>query len=285
MLRTGLALLSMCVPALGIACDSSSRARCKEVFTALISYRTEAIETAFGDIGGVLPKGMKIEFMSSRDPQYANFAGMVIYDRPHHTLIFPRAVLGAKTPYPLRWAAYYWPFYQHEQYRQEYPVIETVDNALWAAFLQEAARTRNLSWPHQDCASVDMSKRLPCEMVVAGIGEFVKARRGPLFNANRLDMIWPEDFAKFLRRVWQRADSEYTDVQRYGGILLVEPLINEFGVPRTLVYLARTPFRIEDNNVHLSALRYQERAREFLSSDMDQKPIRNAAAPPVAAPR
>jgi len=98
-------------------------------------------------------------------------------------------------------------------------------------------------------------------------------------------MIWPEDFAGFLRRVWQREDPEYIDVQRYGGILLVEPLINEFGVPRALTYLARTPFRIEDNNVHSSALRYQERAREFLSRDMDQKSIRNAAAPPVAAPR
>lgn len=285
MLRIGLVLLSMCVPALGIACDSSSRARCKEAFVTLISYRTEAIETAFGDIDGILPKSVKVEFVSARDPQYADFAGMVIYDRPHRTLLFPRSVLAAKIPNPLSWAAYYWPFYQHDQYRQAFPVIETVDNALWTAFLQEAARARNLSWPPQDCASVDMSKRLPCEMMVAGAGEFIKTRRGPLFNANRLDMIWPEDFAGFLRRVWQRQDPEYIDVQRYGGILLVEPLINEFGVPRTLAYLAQTPFRVEDNNVRLSALRYQQYAREFLSRGVDQKPIRNAAAPPGTAPR
>lgn len=275
MLRVWLTLLSMCFPILGNTCDSTSRARCKEEFAALISYRTEAIENAFGDVYGILPKDMQIKFVSSRDPQYADIAGLVIYDRPQQTLIFPRSILGAKTPNPLRWASYYWPFYQNEQYRQAFPVIETVDNALWTAFLQEAAQAHNLSWPHQDCASVDVSKRLPCEMLVAGIAEFVKARRGPIFNSNRLDMIWPEDFSDFRRRVWRREDPEYLDVQRYGGILLIEPLVSEFGVPRTFAYLAQTPFQIEGNNIRLSALHYQERAREFLG----QKLSRNVAAP------
>jgi hypothetical protein len=51
------------------------------------------------------------------------------------------------------------------------------------------------------------------------------------------DRIWPKDFAAFCKRVW-RTDAEYRDVQRYGGILLIGPLIGEFGVRRTLAYLA-----------------------------------------------
>ena len=41
-------------------------------------------------------------------------------------------------------------------------------------------------------------------------------------------------------------------------------VIEEFGVPRTLAYLAQTPFRIEENNLRVSAQRYQDRAREAL---------------------
>ena len=36
------------------------------------------------------------------------FGGREGYDLKRRTLIFPRRVLGAKTPNPLRWAAYYW---------------------------------------------------------------------------------------------------------------------------------------------------------------------------------
>jgi hypothetical protein len=53
-------------------------------------------------------------------------------------------------------------------------------------------------------------------------------------------------------------------VQRYGGILLIGPLIDQFGVPRALAYIAQTPFLIEDNNLRLSAQRYQEKARQTL---------------------
>jgi hypothetical protein len=35
-------------------------------------------------------------------------------------------------------------------------------------------------------------------------------------------------------------------------------------VPRALAYIAQTPFQIEDNNLRLSAQRYQERARKQL---------------------
>src|SRR5262249_52888437 len=157
-------------------------------------------------------------------------------------LIFPRVLLGSKTPNPLRWATYYWPYYQNEQYRQTYPVIEAVDNVLWSAYLQEAAKAHGLQWPHKDCESIDVTKRLPCEMVVKGIAEYVKARNMPIFNSNRIDMIWPEDFSGFRKRVWRKEDPEYLDVQRYGGILLIRPLITEFGVPRALAYIAQTPF-------------------------------------------
>jgi hypothetical protein len=53
-------------------------------------------------------------------------------------------------------------------------------------------------------------------------------------------------------------------VQRYGGILLIGPLIDQFGVPKALAYIAQTPFHVEDNNMRLSAQRYQERARKVL---------------------
>ncbi len=53
-------------------------------------------------------------------------------------------------------------------------------------------------------------------------------------------------------------------MQRYGGLLLVRPLIGEFGVPRALAYLVQTPFRIVDNNLRVSAQRYQDRARDAL---------------------
>ena len=57
-------------------------------------------------------------------------------------------------------------------------------------------------------------------------------------------------------------------MQRYGGIMLIKPLIEEFGVPRTLAYIAQTPFRVEDNNLREAAVHYQERARESLSFAM-----------------
>ena len=108
------------------------------------------------------------------------------------------------------------------------------------------------------------SRRLPCEMLMNGVTEHVTSLRSPLFNSNRIDLIWPEDFSTFRRKVW-RTDEEYHDVQHYGGILLLKPLVAEFGVPRAFAYVAQTPFRIEGNNLRLSALRYQDRAREILT--------------------
>ena len=69
-------------------------------------------------------------------------------------------------------------------------------------------------------------------------------------------------------------------MQRYGGLLLVRPLIGEFGVPRTLAYLAQTPFRIEDNNVRASAQRYQDRARDALRIESADRVARAPADSP-----
>lgn len=275
MVRLWIAWVSALCPLLGMACESTDRHKCQEQIVALVSYRTEAIESAFGDLSGALPEQLQVKFVKAKDPEYALLAGGVAYDRERRILLFPRTVLGAKIPNPLRWAIYYWPFYQVEQYRQAFPVVEAVDNVLWSAYLQESAKIRGLTWPHQDCSSVDVSKRLPCEMVMAGIAEYVKARRNPIFNENRLDRIWPEDFSDFRQRVWRYNDPEYLDVQRYGGILLLRPLINEFGVPRALAYIAQTPFHIEENNLRISALRYQDRARDALR-------LRTADAEPFA---
>jgi hypothetical protein len=268
-MRRLIALAGILFPLLGLACEGTDRRECKKQFRSLVSYRAEAIDNAFGNLFGALPAEIQIKFITAKDPEYVLYGGHEAYDLKRRTLIFPRRVLGAKTPNPLRWSAYYWPFYQNEQYRLQFPIVEVIDNVLWNAFLQEAASARGLQWPHKDCAAVDVGRRLPCEMLVKGIAENVKAMRSPLFNANRVDQIWPDDFGVFRKRVW-RTDQEYQDVQRYGGIMLIKPLIDEFGVPRTLAYLAQTPFRVEDNNLRVAALHYQEEAREALNLDRTQ---------------
>jgi hypothetical protein len=263
MWRWWIALAGTLVPLIGTACESGDRARCKQQLGTLVSYRTEAISGAFGDVSGAMPDDIQIKFVGTKDPEYALYSGRVAYDQQRGALIIPRRFLAAKTPNPLRAAVYYWPFYQNREYRETFPVIEALDNALWGAYLQEAAHSRGLTWPHRECTSVDVGERLPCEMLVEGIAEHLTEMRGPIFNSNRLDRIWPEDFAEFRKRVW-RTDQEYLEVQRYGGILLVRPLVDEFGVPRALAYIAQTPFRIENENLRASAMHYQEVARNSL---------------------
>lgn len=260
-----MAFAGLVLPMFALACESTDRQECKRQFRQLVSYRAEAIDNAFGNLSELLPAHVEIKFVTSKEPEYARYEGRAAYDPENRALIFPRRVLGAKLPNPLKWAAYYWPLYENEQYRTEFAVIETVDNVLWSAFMQEAARARGLSWPHKECGAVDVGRRLPCEMLISGIVEYVKALRAPLFNVNRIDRIWPEDFADFRKRFW-RTDQEYIDVQRYGGIMLIHPLIDEFGVPRTLKYIAQTPFRVDGENLRLAAERYQEQAREVLRS-------------------
>ena len=262
-------------PLVGLACEGADVRHCQEQFVALVSSRAEAIEAAFGDLSGAMPPQIRVRFVKSADPDYARFDGNIAYDKQRQLLIFPRRVLSAKLPNPLRFAFYYWPFYQEVRYRQAFPVIEAVDDVLWSAYLQEAAKAQGLSWPDQNCKSLDVGKRLPCEMTVKGIEEHIKSRSSRIFNSNRVDRIWPENFADFRRHVWHLDDPQYLDVQLYGGILLVRPLINEFGAARAFAYVAQNPFQMEKDDLHASALHYQERAREVLS-------LRQAIAGPVA---
>ena len=114
-------LAGILFPLLGLACEGTDRRECKKQFRELVSYRAQAIDTAFGDLFGALPAEIHIKFVTAKDPEYLLFGGREGYDLKRRTLIFPRRVLGAKTPNPLRWAAYYWPFYQNEQYRAAIP--------------------------------------------------------------------------------------------------------------------------------------------------------------------
>ena len=286
-----IALTMTLLPLTGMACESSGRRLCEKNFAALVSYRTEAIDYAFGNVFGAMPAQINIKFVKSDDPEYDSLNGGIVYDRDRQTLLFPRRVLMSKMPNPLRWAAYYWPVYENEHQREEFSVIELVDNALWSAFLQEAAKAHGLSWPHKECASVEVGKRLPCEMLAGGIAQHLKEKRQRIFNSNRIDRVWPEDFASFQKRVW-RDDLEYTEVMRYGGMLLIRPLFTEFGVPRTLTYIAQTPFRVEDGNLRASAIKYQEQARnalamlpatpvsvEAVDRSIDQSIVRTAVVP------
>lgn len=238
---------------------------CGKRFTELVSYRTAAIDYAFGNISTGFPARIEIKFVGSDDPDYPSLGGMPAYDPVQHRLLLPRRMLYFKTPNPLRWASYYWPYYQSATMQKDFPVIEAIDNALWSAYLQESARARGLTWPHKDCDSVEVGTRLPCEMLRNGIVEHVKEDHLRIFNANRMDRIWPNDFFAFQKRVW-RDDLEYAEVLHYGGIALVRPLVGEFGVSRVLAYIAQTPFRVEEGNMHAAAIRYQQHAREALTA-------------------
>jgi len=107
MMRVWIALVAVLLPALSLACESSDRRECKKQFKELISFRAQAMDAAFGDLLGMLPAELQVKFVTTKDPEYLLFGGREGYDQKHRTLVFPRRVLGAKTPNPLRWAAYY----------------------------------------------------------------------------------------------------------------------------------------------------------------------------------
>jgi hypothetical protein len=275
MLRAKLWIASVValLPVMGWACEAQDRQLCEHRLTELITHRTAAIDYAFGNVSAGLPMQIDVKFFRADDPDYSGLDGMVAYDPAQHQLLLPRRMVFSKFPNPLRWASYYWPYYQSAVMQKEFPVIEAIDNALWSAYLQESAQASGLTWPHKDCDSVEVGTRLPCDMLRTGLVEHLKEDHLRLFNANRLDRIWPNDFLAFQKRVW-RDDLEYAEVQRYGGIALVRPLVGEFGVPRVLAYIAKTPFRVDDGNMHASAIRYQQQARQALAA----KPAATAEA-------
>jgi hypothetical protein len=247
------------------ACERDISRACQRAVATLIAYRAEAIAGAFGNFDNGGTAALQIRFASREDSERLRLARGISYDADNRTFWISRTVVDMALPNPLRSALYYWPFYQHENLRREFPIVEAVDNALWAAFLRDSAATQGLAWPHLACSSTVIQERLPCDMLRTGIARFVKVLRDPIINENRLDLIWPEDFAAFGRKVAGYGDREYLEVQRLGGLLLVRPLIREFGVLPTFAYVARNPFLVEDDNMRTSALRYQERAREALS--------------------
>ena len=245
-----------------MACGVDDRKLCNERWRQLISYRAAAIEYAFDD-PFALPDRIDIEFFSADDPHYGQLRGRVAYDSRRHVLLVSRSLRTSEFPQPLSSAQAYWPFYVNGSYHDTFKIIGAIDNALWTAYLQEAAEVQGLSWPHAACTSIDVGRRLPCEMVLAGIVEHLTTRRLPIFNENRLDTIWPEDFARFRSKVWL-GDSEYEYVKRYGGIMLMRPLIAQFGVVPVMAYAAQTPFDVREPSMRLAALRYQQQAREAL---------------------
>lgn len=229
----------------------------------LVCMRAAAIEAAFGGLFDGADVDIRVEVVRADDLRYPRVS-MASYDPAQHTLYFRRAVLGSTEDAWPGWVLSYWPYYGSEEARITYPIIEIVDAALWNAHQRRAAHERNLTWPHEDCGAIDIARRLGCEMLVSATSERWRSLTSPLFNANRVDRLWPESLTEFERRAWTRGGREYDQVRRLGGLLLIEPLIREFGVPRVFAYVARTPFRIEGGNVRLSALRYQEQARRAL---------------------
>ena len=90
-------------------------------------------------------------------------SGAIAYDPEERVLFLSRSILSANIPNPLRVAASYWPFYEQEAAREKFPVIAKIDDALWNAYLQAAATARGVAWNAENCRSVYVEKRLPCE--------------------------------------------------------------------------------------------------------------------------
>jgi hypothetical protein len=280
-------LAGLLCPLFAFACDYTDRNGCKDDIRQLVTYRSQAIEYAFGDVFGALPRQIEIKFVRSNDSEFAKFAGRVAYDASQRVIVIPTVFLTSQMPMPMKWASSYWPYYGNLRYQQLFPLIAAIDNALWGAVLQETAHAKNLTWPHQECKSVDAAKRLPCEMLISGVASLLTDRRDTIFNTNVVDRIWPERFSDFEQQSW-RSERDYSDVRRYGGIMLLRPLFSEFGVHNALTYIAQTPFLVENDNMRASALLYQQRAREVLqnrapaAAPEETPPAREAMVVPVS---
>ncbi len=233
-------------------------------FLQLVVMRKAAIDHALGPILEDACTKITIEFAMPDEEGHPGIAAS--YDPSRHTLTFRRKLLGSVGRGVKTWAKAYWPYYKHDDIRALLPVIEIVDDALWTTHLQEAAHRKGLTWPHQDCSSIEMEKRLGCEMLISGALSS-RLPAPPMFNTNRVDIYWPENLEELRARGWRQGDAAYRDVQQLGGSMLMRPLIAEFGVPRVLQYIAQTPFYIENDNVRASVLHYQEQARLALTAN------------------
>ena len=253
---TGTESPQLCAPAAGTVSEQR--------LAKLVCIRARAIETALGPLFDDRELGIRVKLAAADDPLYPQ-TSMSSYDPVRSTLVFRRSVRMLEPEAWYRFAVSYWPYYRDDVARVESPLIGIVDEALWNAHLRQAAHERSLSWPNEDCGALDIARRLGCQMLVTATVELSQSLAAPLINANRLDMLWPENLKDFERRAWTRGGREYHEVRRLGGLLLLEPLVREFGAPRVFAYVARTPFRIENNNVRLSALHYQDSARSALA--------------------
>ena len=241
---------------------STSASKLERRFAEIVMMRATAIDLALGPILEGSGEKITIQLAYSADASYPR-DGPAVYDPARRTLTFRRALVTSVGRGARSWAKTYWPYYKNEEIRALAPAIELIDDALWMTHLQEAANRQGLAWPHQECSSLDIQKRLGCEMLTYGV-EIARRQVQPFFNTNRVDMIWPEELGDLRGR--GQDDTAYRDVQQLGGSMLVHPLIAEFGVPRVLQYVAQTPFHIQDDNVRASAQRYQEQARVALAA-------------------
>lgn len=231
-------------------------------FAHLVNERARAIERAFGQTFAPSVTELRIVFVKpdkSGDPP-----DVARYEPEARTLYFAHHLQYSEAPMTTASALQYWPWYE-QTLRGLYPVVEVIDGALWTAALKEAAHERGVTWPHEQCASFDVVERLPCEMLASGVFMHTTQSAAPLFNENRIAEIWPEDLEELRGRVHRGDRQAYATARKYGGYLLLRPLVREFGVARTLSYVAGAPFHVEDNNLRLSAQRYQDRAREALA--------------------
>lgn len=244
---------------------STPASKSERRFFELVVMRATAIDLALGPILNGTGEKIIVDFARRDDDTYPR-DGPMAYDPERHTLIFRRSLVSSVTRGVKSWAKAYWPYYKNAEIRALLPIIELIDDALWMTHLQEAAYRKGLSWPNQDCGSLEIEKRLGCEMLVYGV-EASRRQAQPFFNSNRIDLIWPENLQEQGARNWRPGDVAYRDVQQLGGSMLLRPLIAEFGVPRVLQYIAQTPFSIKDGNVRASAQRYQEQARLALTAN------------------
>ena len=229
--------------------------------TQLVRARSRAIEAAFPGFLEISDFKLAIAPVKAC-PKPATY--LACYDAEQNTLTFTREVHSAADGRLLEVAEDYWVVYEHAVLRDAFPIIGIIDGALWNAFMSEIAQKYEMSWPHEDCNSIQLSKRLGCEMLVSAIESNLRFRHSRIYNANRLDRLWPDNIGFLEQTSLRSRDREYAQVRDLGGTELLQPLIKEFGAVRVFAYVAQTPFSIEENNVRASAVRYQESARSAL---------------------
>lgn len=235
-------------------------------FAILVAYRIRAMSLAFGiDFASVVDPSLQVELVTAR--QLANLDKAALgfhYDASRHTLVFNNRILRQRLPEPLNWALQYWPYYEDPGLRPRLPVIAEIDRAVWHTFMKQTALHHDRPWPPDECYSHEVHQRLPCEMLLVAVDVYVSSLSEPVLNENRIDTVWPERLSELHSTNWRISARKYARIRQYGGLVLLRPLIREFGVPRTLAYVARTPFQMDGENLYSAAMSYQQTAKSAL---------------------